>query len=166
VDKKNWGTFAVYALVVWVVCLGVLPLLWYLLTRIGIAIGKSTRAANIQFRTTTAALIPIGLACWIAFALATALSMMTFVFQSLSDPFNWGWNLLGMAGSRWHIIWAPGIPWLQVACVLVGAAFSLSTLSRCWLDAASGERGAILGSLPLGLFLWTAATGMIYFFAG
>ena len=166
VDKKNWGTFAVYALVVWVVCLGVLPLLWYLLTRIGIAIGKSTRAANIQFRTTTAALIPIGLACWIAFALATALSMMTFVFQSLSDPFNWGWNLLGMAGSRWHIIWAPGIPWLQVACVLVGAAFSLSTLHRCWLDAASGERGAILGSLPLGLFLWTAATGMIYFFAG
>ena len=25
VDKKNWGTFSVYALVVWVVCLGVLP---------------------------------------------------------------------------------------------------------------------------------------------
>ena len=37
VDKQNWGTFSVYAVVVWVVCLGVLPLLWYLLTRIGIA---------------------------------------------------------------------------------------------------------------------------------
>ena len=64
------------------------------------------------------------MACWIAFALATVLSMMTFLLQSLSDPFNWGWNLLGMAGSRWHIIWSPAIPWLQVACVLIGAAYS------------------------------------------
>jgi hypothetical protein len=61
------------------------------------------------------------LAVWIAFALATLLSMMTFVLQSLSDPFNWGWNLLGMAGSRWHIIWSPAIPWLQVGYVLMGA---------------------------------------------
>ena len=85
--------------------------------------------------------------------------MMTFVLQSLSDPFNWGWNLLGMAGSRWHIIWAPAIPWLQVSCVLVGAAFSLSALRRCW-------PGTIWGSLPLGSFLWAAAAGMTYFFAG
>ena len=40
-DKRNWGTFSVYALVVWMVCLGVLPLLWYLLTRAGIAISRS-----------------------------------------------------------------------------------------------------------------------------
>ena len=73
--------------------------------------------------------------------------MMTFVLQSLSDPFNWGWNLLGMAGSRWHIIWSAGIPWLQVACVLVGAAFSLETLYGCWLTAAS-KRRAVLGALP------------------
>ena len=25
IDKKNWGSFSIYALVVWVVCLGVLP---------------------------------------------------------------------------------------------------------------------------------------------
>jgi len=164
VDKGHWGSFAVYAVVLWVVCLGVLPLLWYLLTTIGIAISKSTVASNIQFRTTTAALIPIGLACWIAFALATVLSMMTFVLQSLSDPFNWGWNLLGMAGSRWHIIWAPAIPWLQVACVLVGVRFSLVTLRRCWHEA-SGNHGGMVGALPLGSFLWTAAAGMVYFFA-
>jgi hypothetical protein len=106
------------------------------------------------------------LACWIAFALATVLSMMTFLLQSLSDPFNWGWNLLGMAGSRWHIIWSPAIPWLQVACVLIGAAYSIQTLYYCWLDDASQKRRAIMGSLPLGSFLWIAAAGMICFFAG
>ena len=166
VDKKHWGTFSVYALVVWVVCLGVLPLVWYLLTRAGMGIGRSTTVANVQFRETTAALIPIGLACWIAFALATVLSMMTFLLQSLSDPFNWGWDLLGMAGSRWHIIWSPAIPWLQVACVLIGAAYSIQTLYHYWLDHAPQRRRAIMGSLPLGSFLWTAAAGMICFFAG
>jgi len=166
VDKRNWGTFSVYALVVWTACLGVLPLLWYLLTRIGIRISRSTLVSDAQFRATTAALVPIGLACWIAFALATVLSMITFLLQSLSDPFGWGWNLLGMAGSRWHIIWSPAIPWLQVACVLVGAAYSLKTLYSCWLGDASHRRRAIMGSLPLGSFLWAAAAGMICFFAG
>ena len=166
VDKKHWGTFAVYALVVWVVCLGVLPLIWYLLARLGTALGRSSLPAQLQFRATSAALIPIGLACWIAFALATALSMTTFVLQSLSDPFNWGWNLLGMAGSRWHIVWSPAIPWLQAGCVLVGAAFSLRTLVHCWRREGSAPHRAVMGSLPLAVFLWAAAAGMIWFFAG
>lgn len=166
VDKRHWGTFSIYALTVWAVCLGVLPLLWYLLTRAGVAIGKPPFATNAQFRTTTAALIPLGLSCWIAFALATAFSMMTFLLQSLSDPFEWGWNLLGMAGSRWHIIWSPGIPWLQVSCVLIGAAYAFQTLYRCWLDDRADKGRAIRSSLPLGSFLWMAAAGMIWFFAG
>ncbi|MEI9975670.1 MAG: 4Fe-4S binding protein [Ignavibacteriota bacterium] len=165
VDKKHWGTFAIYALVVWVVCLGVLPLMWYVLTRIGIALSRSTRAAGTLFRITAAAINPLGLACWIAFALATVLTMMTFVLQSLSDPLNWGWNLLGMSGSRWHMIWAPAIPWFQVTCVLVGAAYSLGSLRRLWVAASQGRRTA-LGALPLGTFLWSAAAGMVYFFAG
>jgi len=166
VDKRHWGTFAVYALVVWVVCLGVLPLIWYLLARVGTAVGGSALPAPLQFRATSGALIPIGMAVWIAFALATAFSMTTFVLQSLSDPFNWGWNLLGMAGSRWHILWSSAIPWLQVGCVLVGAAFSLGTLVRCWLRDDSAPRRTVIGSLPLAVFLWTAAAGMIWFFAG
>ena len=166
VDKQHWRTFSIYALVVWVVCLGVLPLLWYLLTRAGIAVSRSPFVSETQFRVTCAALIPIGLACWIAFALATVLSMMTFLLQSLSDPFNWGWNLLGIAGSPWHIMWSPAIPWLQVACVLIGAAWAIKTLYHCWLDGASHRRRAIVGSLPLGSFLWSAAAGMICFFAG
>jgi polyferredoxin len=166
VDKQNWGSFSVYGLVVWGGCLGVLPLLWHLLTRIGIELSGMDLDPGTQFRASTAALIPMGLSCWIAFALATVLSMMTFLLQSLSDPLNWGWNLLGMAGSRWHIIWSPAIPWLQVACVLIGTAYSIRTLYRCWLDCPAQRRRAIIGSFPLGSFLWIAAAGMIYFFAG
>ena len=166
VDKRNWATFLVYAAVVWAACLGVLPLAWYLLTRAGIALSGMGANAMAQFRSTTAALIPIGLAVWIAFAVATFLSMLTFVLQSLSDPFNWGWNLLGMAGSPWHIPLSEAIPAIQVACVLAGAAYSSETLYRCWFDTGGSRRSAILGAAPLGAFLWAASGGMIYFFAG
>ena len=164
-DKQNWGTFSVYAVAVWVVCLGVLPLLWYLLTRAGVALGRSTMGARSSSGTTTAALIPIGLGCWIAFALATVLSMMTFVLQSLSDPFNWGWNLLGMAGSRWHIIWSSGH---SVAAgglrARRGRRTRFETLYHCWL-ASGRDAGRCWGS-SAGSFLWAAAAGMIWFFAG
>jgi polyferredoxin len=165
VDKGHWGTFWIYAAAVWAGCLGVLPLAWYLLTRAGMALGGSTRRPAEVFRATTASLIPLGMGCWMAFALATVLSMMTFALQSLSDPFNWGWNLLGMAGSPWHILWSPAIPWLQVGCVVTGAAYAMGTLYRK-LDGAARGRRAIRGSLPLGSFLWSAAAGMVWFFAG
>ncbi len=166
VDKQNWGTFAIYSVVVWFACLAILPLLFYLLTRIGIFIAGRRLEAAPLFRACSAALIPLGLSCWIAFALAMLLSMKTFVLQSLSDPFNWGWDLLGTAGSRWHIVWASGIPWLQAACMLVGVIFSLRTLYSCWGHAVSHDRAAMLGSLPLLSFLWIAGAGMIWFFAG
>jgi hypothetical protein len=92
--------------------------------------------------------------------------MMTFLLQSLSDPFNWGWDLFGMAGSPWHIIWSQATPWLQVGCVLIGAVYAIGALYHCWLDGTSRWRRAIIGSLPLGAFLWVTAAGMIWFFAG
>jgi hypothetical protein len=53
-----------------------------------------------------------------------------------------------------------------VACILIGAAFSLERLYDCWLDHPGQARRAILGSVPLGSFLWIATAGMIWFFAG
>lgn len=161
-DKQNWGSFWTFAVLVWVACLGVLPLLWYLAAAAGGVFGKSMVGVKTRFRETSAAFIPIGLGCWIAFASATLSSMMTFAMQSLSDPFNWGWNLLGMAGSRWHIIGSSAMPWLQAGCVLAGAAYSLETLYRCWL---AGARRPLAGLLPAGSFLWAASAGMIWFFA-
>lgn len=166
VDRMHWRTFGLCAAGIWVVCLGVLPLMLFLLTRAGIwASGSRVRAGEL-FRASSASVMPIGLSCWMAFAVAMLSSMMTFVLQSLSDPFNWGWNLLGMAGSRWHIWCAAGLPWLQVACVVTGLVYSSRTLLCCWRDAVSDARRAVAGLAPLACFLWSAAAGMIWFFAG
>ncbi len=166
VDKENWGAFTLYAIAVWSLCLGILPLLFYLLTKAGLWLANSKQPPGQAFRAGSASLIPLGLAGWISFAVAMLLSMMTFVLQSLSDPFNWGWDLLGTAGSRWHIIWAPGIPWIQVICILAGVLYSLKTVYLCWQETSPNRRSTIMGSMPLSAFITMVGAGMIWFFAG
>jgi hypothetical protein len=165
VDKRNWRTFWLYAACIWALCLGVLPLLVYTLTWLGGRVSGTPTKAGTLFRASTAALVPVGLAWWMAFALSMLLSMVSFVLQSLSDPFGWGWDLLHTAGTRWHILWAPAIPWLQVMCVLIGFAYSLRTLRNCWEAHAAEGRRSLIGSIPLAAFLWAASGGMIAFFA-
>jgi hypothetical protein len=166
VDRGNWGAFSLYAAGLWILCLGILPLVLYGLTLLG-RIARGTReAAAPLFRASAAALVPLGLAIWMAFALSVLLSMNTFVLQSLSDPFNWGWDLLHTAGSRWRIIWAPALPWMQVGAVLIGLAYSVRTLQAGWAAREGDGRRARLGILPVAAFLWVSAGGMILFFAG
>lgn len=166
VDKQNWGSFWAFSAGVWLLILGVLPLLVYGLTRIGLRLGKSSLSHGAAFRASCASLAPLGLSIWIAFAVAVFSSMFTFVLLSLSDPLNWGWDLLGIAGRPWHILWSPAIPWLQVACVLVGLVYSLRTLRLSWENMPGDSHFGLRGSLPLAAFLWLIAAGMIYFYAG
>ncbi len=166
VDRKNWASFAAYGVAVWVLLLALLPTALYLLTMIGVRLSRSGMRAGPMFRASAASLVPLGLSLWMAFAIAMFCSMFTFVLQSLSDPLNWGWDLLGRAGSPWHILWAPAIPWLQVGCIAVGLLYSLRTLHYAWHERVSAERGAILGGLPTSLFLCAVAIGMVCFYAG
>ena len=73
VDRQNWRTFWAYAVFVWLACLGALPLLVYLLTRLGISAGSVRLEIGSQFRACSAACVPLGLSIWIGFALATLL---------------------------------------------------------------------------------------------
>jgi polyferredoxin len=166
VDKRNWGSFAVFGIALWATCLGFLPGLVSVAGRLGALLSGIRYEEGFPFRTTAAGLVPMGTACWGAFAIGIALSMTTFVLQSLSDPFGWGWNLLGMAGSAWHIIWAPAIPWIQVSFVVAGFVFSLRTLYLNWYDRLSDAWKTVIGVLPGAMFLWVSAAGMVWFFAG
>ena len=50
VDKGNWGTFLLYATLVWVMCLGILPAIWHLLTKAGMAGGWRTTRRGVSRR--------------------------------------------------------------------------------------------------------------------
>jgi len=74
-------------------------------------------------------LLPLGLCAWIAFTISFALPKLSYILSVISDPFSWGWNLLGTARTGW----SPEVSWLspliQVALLLLGL-FGAASLAR------------------------------------
>ncbi len=86
-------------------------------------------AFKTAFTSFTSALIPLGLAFWIAFSLAFVLTNATYIATSLSDPLGIGWNLFGTAKLAWQPLLTPAIAPLQ-ALVLVGGFLWAVTVAR------------------------------------
>jgi hypothetical protein len=65
----------------------------------------------------------------VAFSLSFVFANFSYVLATLSDPFGWGWNLIGTAGMAWTP-WLTGVtPFLQVG-VLVGGFIWAALTSR------------------------------------
>ena len=73
------------------------------------------------------ALVPLGLAAWVAFSLSFVFANFSYVLAALSDPFGWGWDLIGTAGIGWTP-WLTGLtPFLQVGVLLTGFVWAATT---------------------------------------
>jgi polyferredoxin len=164
-DKGNWHLLAVYAAVVWSAALVGLPLLMFALAAFGNRLSAAEWTNWKAMIASTGVLIPLGLMLWIAFTVEMAMVNLSFVKQSLSDPFGWGWDFFGTGGSPWHQLWPSAIPWIQVACVLVGFAFSLRSAWRIWFGLTGELRAALRGAAPLALLLTAVAGAFVWFFA-
>lgn len=165
IDKKNWGLFVFYAAGLWLIALGLLPMLLRILTGLGGRLARITdRTADI-YPGNVSPLVPMGLFIWIAFALPMLMTQGSFVLSTLSDPFGWGWDLFGTAGYPWIQLLPESIPWFQSAMVLIGFALAIRTSFRVWTGIAGETRGAILGMLPVGAFLFVLCAWMLWFFA-
>ena len=113
----------------------------------------------------TGTLIPLGLLVWVAFVIPMLTVNMTFLLQSLSDPFGWGWNLSGLRalrGTRSGPERSLGFRWPVIA---VGLGYSLRNGWRIWLGLSQEPRAALRGMLPLSLLLLLYTGSMVWFFA-
>jgi len=163
-DKGNWNLFGIYALIVWTAALLVMPGFLLLLSFIGRGISKIKLSTKEIFLKSTGTLLPLGLLLWISFVIPMLFVNVTFVLQSLSDPFGWGWDFFGTASIPWHQFAPKLVPWLQAALILAGLYFSLKNLRKSWNKQTAEKRKKLLLSLPIALFLVTSATIMIIFF--
>lgn len=163
IDKQNWHLFFLYAAVLWFVALIGLPALMLLAANVGRKAAGMKRSAYSMMIASTGALVPVGLMLWIAFAIPMLLVNVSFVQQSLSDPFGWNWDLLGTAGMTWRQVWPSAIPWLQAVCLLTGLGYGLRTAWRIWFDATGEPNAALRGMLPMSFFL-VAFTGYFLWF--
>jgi len=163
-DKGNWGLFGTYSLVVWTLTLLVMPGILFVLSYAGIKFSKVQIKIREVFLASSGTLLPIGLMLWIAFVIPMLFVNVTFVLQSISDPFGWGWDFFGTANIPWHQFLPRMVPWIQSALVLAGLHLSLRNLKRNWMHQALNSGQLMRLILPMGLFLVGSVVAMVFFF--
>jgi hypothetical protein len=163
-DKHNWGLFGIYALTMWILVLIIVPGLVYLLTLAGIKLSKADYSTKELFLEHAGSLLPFGLLIWIAFVIPMFFVNVTFIIQSLSDPFGWGWDFLGTANTPWHQFYPQFIPWAQATAVMTGLYLSLKNMGKTKIVSRSDPKTILKINLPISLFLTGVAVLMLFFF--
>ncbi|WP_027390203.1 4Fe-4S binding protein [Chrysiogenes arsenatis] len=116
------------------------------------------------FVTMTYVLVPLGLACWMAFSVSFLFINGIYILHVISDPFGWGWDLFGTKGIEWKPVGTSFYPYIQAAILFVGLLFS-NTIGAKLLakyDVSGGQKVAIL--LPVTAFLTLVTSLFIWLF--
>lgn len=142
---KSWanledvGGFVLYAAAFLAVVLGALPGLTLLAAWSSRAASRGARPPLRRlFLDYTSALVPVSLAAWMAFTLALVAPNLTYLPRVLSDPFGWGWDLIGTRDVTWSVVPAAAVPWAQALLVIAGLGMSIRT-ARAVVEQALGE---------------------------
>jgi hypothetical protein len=88
----------------------------------------------------------------------------SFILQSLSDPFGWGWDFLGTANTPWHQVLPGYVPIFQAVLILSGLYLSLRNLRESWRDIPGGTKELSGLVIPMGLYIAATSVIMLYFF--
>jgi len=127
----------------------------------------SQRRAFVDYAYT---LIPLGLAAWIAFSLNFVLANGSYALPVLSDPFGWGWNLLGTAGLGWRPLAGPQlVAFLQTGTLIGGLVFSVQTairIARQHSDEHQNSGMAKRASLPVAGFALAVTLAFLWLYVG
>ena len=163
-DKGNWDLFGIYVLIVWLLALLIMPGILYFLSYSGAKFSGLEVQPKSVFLKTSGALLPLGLMLWIAFVIPMLFVNVSFVLQSLSDPFGWGWDFLGTANMPWHQLFPRFIPIFQAILILTGTHLSLRNLRRSWLESGLSSKKEFGLLLPSMIFIIGMAAAMLFFF--
>jgi hypothetical protein len=108
----------------------------------------------------------LGLLTWVAFSLPLVLVNGSYILMVLSDPFGWGWNLLGTA----HVAWTPVVPhwtpYIQIPLLLVGLYYALKTGYTHALRLFKGRSQAVKAFAPVAILLTGCVLSFIWFYGG
>jgi len=155
---KSWANmdtlthWALYALGLVTFNLALLPGMFALVVLLIRRITRQQRPFRQMFVDYAYALIPLGLAAWIAFSFGFVLVNGSYALAVLSDPFGWGWDLFGTAGTPWTPVGTRLIPFLQVGVLTAGLLFALNTAYQIARQHNPLHRPAFVATLPVGGF--------------
>jgi hypothetical protein len=108
-------------------------------------------------------LLPLGLCAWIAFTVSFAFPKANYVLTVLSDPFGWGWDLFGTAGSTWSPDVTAFSPLLQAALLLLGLVWSGRVARNL---TGEGNKSSYRQALPVLVFCLGFTLAMLWLLIG
>ncbi len=149
-----------YAITFLTVTIGLVPGIYYLCTWLARRLGNSQMPTPKLFTQYAYAVLPLGLAAWMAFSISFVLTNFSYTWQVLSDPFGWGWNLFGTVDWKWTPYLSSLIPYLQIAALLVGLVAAIAVAMRTTRQQQLAQRAA----LPIVAFCAAFTLGMLWLF--
>lgn len=156
VGSAAWFGYAASFLLIAVV---LIPGSFFLATAIGRP-GRRRWTDLTWARSFTSALVPLGIAAWVAFSLAFVLANLAYLAPALADPLSLGWNLLGGNAIPWTPI--PLGVWPLVVVLSGGLAWTIYRSVR----VVQRHNGGLLAAAPVGAFCLALVSGMLWVFAG
>jgi hypothetical protein len=106
------------------------------------------------------ALVPLGLMAWIAFSLSFVLVNISHALPVLSDPFGWGWNLLGTRDWPWTLYASALIPHFQISVLLIGLVGGVYVAWHIAGEYAARPQQRVRAITPISAFLLMVTIGL------
>jgi len=128
--------------------------------------GDRNVALKAVFVNLSYAMVPMGLAAWIAFSFGFLLPNGSYILHILSDPFARGWNLIGTAGFPWTPVLTGWLVPFQYVSLLVGLVFGADYGYKLARQTFADERAARRGFIPLLAFLVLVALFFGWLYGG
>jgi polyferredoxin len=159
----HWG---IYALAFWGINLALLPGLFLAATWAAHQLGGQQVALKQLFVDYAYALVPLGLAAWIAFSLGFVFANGSYALAVVSDPFGWGWNLFGTAAFPWSPALPGVVSFLQVGVLTAGLLSAANVIYRTTQHHSLTPQRALRASLPPVLFLAAVTVAFLWLYLG
>jgi|Deesub1362B_J571_1020462.scaffolds.fasta_scaffold00004_102 ferredoxin len=159
------NNYIFYLAIVWGLSLAIVPALFYVTAAISKYFSESKHSVKDIFTGFSYELVPLALMAWIAFSIPIIQVNWSYILNTISDPFGWGWNLLGTKNISWNPIFPGLIPYEQLIILLIGLYYSIKTGYK--LAAQYFDRNVVLrGFLPQLVFIVIASSTFAWLFLG
>ncbi|MBI5649310.1 MAG: 4Fe-4S binding protein [Chloroflexi bacterium] len=140
VGSPGWWVYAVAFLAANLV---IVPGIFYAGVTLAKKIARLTTPTKKLFVEFAYALVPLGLAAWIAFSVSFVLINFSYAWQVVSDPFGWGWNLFGTADWEWTPYFAGAQAFAQIPILLIGLVAAIGIAIRTAQEQGASSRTAL-----------------------
>lgn len=161
-----WG-FAIYAAILAGTSLVVVPGLFLAVAWLSRLASGARRVSVIRlWKNFSYGLVPLALMAWVAFSLSLVLVGGSYVVPTVSDPLGRGWNIFGTAAFEGAPVLMESLPYLQIAALLVGLAWSIETGWQIARKNFASRQKALRGLAPIVVFTFGATTVYLWLYIG